>query len=86
LRLKRNVELIAHLGNGLNLYRYSYLWSSRLYVGVMAQEVSAIMPEAVTRAADGYLRVDYSKLGLHLQTWDDWKASHRKGADRDSML
>lgn len=73
LRLKRDAVLIAHLGNGLNLYRYSYLWSSRLYVGVMAQEVSAIAPGAVQRGADGYLRVDYRQLGLRLQTWDTWR-------------
>jgi len=44
-------------------------------VGVMAQEVQAIMPEAVVRGPDGYLRVFYDKLGLTLQTYDRWLAS-----------
>jgi hypothetical protein len=49
LRLKRNAELITHLDNGLDLYRYSYNWSDRLYVGVMAQDVARLAPEAVMR-------------------------------------
>ena len=33
------------------------------------------MPEAVVRGSDGYLRVYYDKLGLQLQTYDEWIAS-----------
>jgi len=72
IRLKRDIVELGRLANGLHLYRYRYLWSDTLYVGVMAQEVSATAPEAVTRGADGYLRVDYSRLGLDLLTWDEW--------------
>ena len=45
------------------------------YVGVMAQEVQAVMPEAVTRGADGYMRVSYEKLGLPFETYQQWIAS-----------
>ena len=41
----------------------------------MAQEVQAIMPEAVTRAADGYMRVSYDQLGLPFETYKQWLAS-----------
>jgi hypothetical protein len=41
----------------------------------MAQEVQAVMPEAVVRGADGYLRVFYDKLGLTFQTYGEWIAS-----------
>jgi hypothetical protein len=41
----------------------------------MAQEVAAVMPEAVQRGADGYMRVDYARLGLRVQTWDQWVAA-----------
>ena len=41
----------------------------------MAQEVQAIMPEAVVRGRDGYLRVFYDKLGVKFQTYDHWVAS-----------
>lgn len=76
IRLKRDIVRLARLDNGIDLYRYRYLWSDQLYVGVMAQEVAAIMPDAVMRGADGYLRVDYARLGLRMQTWDEWVAAH----------
>jgi len=37
------------------LYRFSYNGSNKAYIGVMAQEVQQVMPEAVTRDTDGYL-------------------------------
>ena len=73
IRLKRDVLLLTVLHNGIRLYRYRYLWSDQVYVGVMAQEVQEITPEAVVRGADGFLRVDYRRLGLKLQTWEEWK-------------
>jgi len=76
IRLKRDIDLLERLDNGLGLYRYRYLWSDQLYVGVMAQEVATVMPAAVLTGADGYLRVDYGRLGLRLQTWEEWRAAH----------
>jgi hypothetical protein len=67
--------LLGWLESGLGFYRFSYNGSVTAYVGVMAQEVQAIMPEAVVRGPDGYLRVFYDKLGLQLQTYDRWLAS-----------
>jgi hypothetical protein len=76
IRLKRDIAQLGELDSGINLYRYRYLWSDTTFVGVMAQEVAAVMPQAVQRGADGYLRVDYARLGLRLQTWDQWAAAH----------
>ena len=59
IALKHDVVLLGHLDNGLGYYRFSYLGSQQAYVGVMAQEVQTVMPEAVTRGSDGYLRVYY---------------------------
>lgn len=75
IRLKRDIAQVGRLPNGLGLYRYRYLWSDETYVGVMAQEVEAIAPDAVVRAPDGHLRVDYANLGLRLRTWDQWAAA-----------
>jgi hypothetical protein len=41
----------------------------------MAQEVQAVMPDAVTRGGDGYLRVYYERLGLKFRTYRDWLAA-----------
>jgi outer membrane immunogenic protein len=74
-RLKRDVALVTRLGDGLGLYRYRYLWSNTIYVGVMAQEVALIHPDAIVRSnLDDYLRVDYSRLGLRLMTLPEWNA------------
>jgi hypothetical protein len=65
VRLKRDIALVGYLDNGLGLYRYRYLWSDTLHVGVMAQEVALVRPDAIVRSAlDDYLRVDYSRLGI----------------------
>jgi hypothetical protein len=72
LALKHDVVLLGHLDNGLGFYRFSYLGSDKAYVGVIAQEVQAVLPSAVTRGRDGYLRVFYEKLGVKFQSYRSW--------------
>jgi hypothetical protein len=73
--LKHDITLLGRLDNGLGFYRFSYNGSDQAYVGVMAQEVQTIVPEAVVRGRDGYLMVFYDKLGLKLQTYERWIAA-----------
>ena len=73
--MKHDVVQLGYLDNGLGYYRFSYLGSNKMYVGVIAQEVQSVMPGAVTRGADGYLRVDYHKLGIKFRSYADWLAS-----------
>jgi len=75
IMLKHDISLLGHLDNGLGFYRFSYNGSDKAYVGVMAQEVQTVMPAAVLRGSDGYLRVFYDKLGLKFQSYDHWTAS-----------
>jgi hypothetical protein len=75
MMLKHDIALLGHLDNGLGFYRFSYNGTDKAYVGVMAQEVQTVVPEAVVRGADGYLRVSYDRLGLQFQTYDQWVAS-----------
>lgn len=75
ITLKQNISLLGRLDNGLGFYRFNYIGSETAYVGVMAQEVQVVMPDAVERGRDGYLRVFYDKLGLKFQTYDAWLAS-----------
>jgi len=75
VNLKHDISLIGHLDNGLGFYRFSYNGSDKAYVGVIAQEVQTILPTAVVRGNDGYLRVDYDLLGLQFQTYRHWIAS-----------
>jgi len=73
--LKHDVVLLGRLENGLGYYRFSYTGSNKAYVGVIAQEVEAVKPDAVTRGSDGYLRVHYGRLGIKFRTYQDWLAA-----------
>jgi len=75
MSLKHDITFLGRLDNGLAFYRFAYDGSEQAYVGVMAQEVQTVMPEAVVRGRDGYLRVFYEKLGLTFQTYEEWVAS-----------
>ena len=83
IRVKQDITPLAHLDNGLELYRFRYRGSDHtLYVGVMAQEVQKIDPSAVWRDRSGYLVVDYDQIGLKFMTWNEWLARTRAGGVR----
>ncbi len=71
-RLKRDIVKVSELANGLSLYRYRYIWSDRVYVGVLAHEVLEVLPEAVATDEHGFMRVDYDQLGIRPVTFDEW--------------
>jgi hypothetical protein len=50
--------------HGLPFYRFRYRHRPGVYEGVMAQDALRVMPEAVLRGEDGFLRVDYTRLGV----------------------
>ena len=75
LRLKHDIVLLGTLGDGLGYYRFVYNGGRTVYVGVMAQEVQRVAPEAVTQGSDGYLRVSYDLLGLPFETYRQWVAT-----------
>src|SRR5262245_56355937 len=72
---KHDITLLGHFDNGLGFYRFIYNGGDKAYVGVMAQEVQTVRPDAVVRGRDGYLRVSYDKLGVKFETYDRWVAS-----------
>jgi len=75
IRLKQDITPLARLDNGLELYRFRYKGSDRTeYVGVMAQEVQKIEPSAVWRDHNGYLIVNYDRIGVKFMTWKEWVA------------
>jgi Chaperone of endosialidase len=75
LRLKHDVTLLGYMPNGLGFYHFVYNGGHKAFVGVIAQEVKGIMPEAVFRAKDGYLRVEYDKIGVKFQSYDEWSTA-----------
>ena len=64
-RAKEKVEYIG-TENGHKMYEFNYIDSPVRYKGVMAQDIEKYVPEAVSINENGYLQVDYSKLGVSM--------------------
>lgn len=60
-RLKSNVKRIGDHSAGVPLYEYDIF--GRREVGVMADELQAVRPDAVATHPSGYLMVNYAKIG-----------------------
>lgn len=80
IRLKHDIMPLGHLPNGLTIYSFRYYGDPQTYVGVMAQEAQHVIPAAVARGRDGYLRVRYEAVGFKFQTYEAWKASEESAA------
>lgn len=79
IQLKQDFALVGRLDNGLGLYRFRYRGDPQTYVGVMAQDVQLVRPDAVTRGRDGYLRVRYDKIGFEMQIYEHWAQRSQTG-------
>lgn len=60
LRLKRNIKKIGATNSGLGIYSFKYLDSPKTHIGVIAQEVEKVIPEAVVVHPSGYKMVDHT--------------------------
>jgi len=65
--LKKNIKLIGKSPSGLNIYSFEYKDKKGIYQGVMSDEIPK---EAVIKHADGFDRVDYSKLDVEFKLID----------------
>lgn len=59
-RAKENIKPVGLLNNGLNVYSYNYIGDKRPQIGLMAQEVEKVKPDAVIEY-DGLKRVHYGR-------------------------
>jgi hypothetical protein len=70
IRIKENITRIGTLPNGLPFYQFEYISKFKdhplaghgTHTGVMAQEVQALIPDAVITLDNGFMAVDYGKL------------------------
>jgi hypothetical protein len=62
--LKEDIRHVGTTAHDLPLYTFRYRGQAGIYEGVMAQDVLAVRPDAVTIGDDGFYRVDYTKLGI----------------------
>ena len=66
-RLKKNIKIIGKSDSGLNIYVFEYInkaFGKGTYQGVMSDDIPK---HAVIKHADGYDRVDYSKLDVEFK-------------------
>jgi hypothetical protein len=61
-RLKYDVILLGELESGLPYYSFKYIGEDERHVGVMADEVAVIQPDALGPEVDGFMSVDYDKI------------------------
>lgn len=63
-RLKENIEYVMTDDKGYNWYNYNYIWEPEdtRRLGVLAQEVQELNPDAIETTSDGFLKVRYGSL------------------------
>ena len=60
-RLKKNVARLGTRSDGLGVYEFEYIWGGGRQIGLMAQEVVNIYPDAIGES-HGYMTVNYGKV------------------------
>jgi hypothetical protein len=60
-RLKEDIRPVGKLRDGQNVYAYRYKGDPRTQIGLLAQDVERVHPEAVTTHPSGYKMVDYGR-------------------------
>jgi hypothetical protein len=60
VRAKENIQPVGKLDDGQKVYAYNYKGDPTPEIGLLAQEVEKVRPEAVATGPDGLKRVDYA--------------------------
>jgi hypothetical protein len=85
-RLKRDIQYLKTLDNGLRIYAFRYDGDDRFFAGVIAQDLvdNPKFANAVQTGPDGYLRVDYGKLGYGIFNAGAIRSASKKALERAS--
>ncbi len=62
--LKENIFKLGKSSEGHNVYKFNYKGNPTNYIGVIAEEVQRIKPQAVSRLSNGFLGVDYNLIDV----------------------
>ena len=62
--LKENIFKLGTSKEGHNVYKFNYKGNPTNYIGVIAEEVQKIKPEAVARLSNGFLGVNYNLIDV----------------------
>jgi hypothetical protein len=63
-RLKRDIVPLGALTNGIPVYEFRYIWddADERHIGVMAQDVVKVLPDAVRTNPAGFMMVNYEMV------------------------
>lgn len=61
-RVKRDIERVGELDDGLGVYEWQYVWGGPRHRGVMADEVETLRPWALGPRIAGFATVNYGAL------------------------
>lgn len=66
-KLKENIKKLGESPSGLGIYKFNYIDNAKKYIGVMADEVMEIVPEAVAIMSNGFLGVNYNLIDVQFK-------------------
>lgn len=61
-RLKENREEVSYDLSSIKPYRYKLMTDNTVHVGLLAQEVEKVIPEAVSESEEGWKTLDYNSV------------------------
>jgi len=70
IRLKTNIKFTGEIKNNLPIYSFEYIdkrYGEGHYIGVMAQDVEKLYPNAVYTNLNGYKQVDYDQINIKFE-------------------
>ena len=66
-RLKTDATWVGLTGDAIPVWRYRYKGTAQVFEGVMAQDVAMRRPDALVTRSNGFLAVNYTRLGTDLR-------------------
>jgi hypothetical protein len=60
-RLKTDIKRVGTLDNGLPVYTFRYHGMPQVHMGLMAQDVEEVHPDAVVEHESGFKMVNYAQ-------------------------
>ncbi len=70
-RIKENLRPVGQLFNGLTVYAFNFPGEAVTRIGLVAQEVQQVVPEAVSQSDEGLLMVDYDLASRYEETEEE---------------
>jgi len=61
IRLKKNINKIGKY-KGMDIIEFEYIWGGGRQVGLIAQQVKGVIPNAVGETKEGYLYINYALI------------------------